>query len=122
MIINLVIIDLLNKDIFKMDDHKLKENLKLLRKNNIRIFIIIDKISNKKNITKIFNELHVLKKCIEEEKIKYENIAYFSDNFNNISKINKVGFCGCSSNSINELKQICNYIGTDDEECFCLHL
>ena len=55
-------------------------------------------------------KIDILNQWIQEKKLSYEAVAMIGDDINDLDVINKVGFSACPSDSVNEIKSICDVI------------
>ena len=56
------------------------------------------------------HKLPVLKKFIEENNLKTEEILYMGDDIPDIESLMHVGLSCCPNNAVNDVKKICDYI------------
>ena len=55
-------------------------------------------------------KIDILDQWIEEKNLSYDEVAMIGDDVNDLSIMNKVGFSACPSDSVNEVKSICDVI------------
>jgi 3-deoxy-D-manno-octulosonate 8-phosphate phosphatase (KDO 8-P phosphatase) len=112
-----------NNNINKLYNAKDAYSLKMLKQNNIKCGIIKnDKIVSIKHAPHIFDrldkvsiendipKLDIITEWIKEYNLTYEEVAYIWDDLPDIPILEKVGFSGCPNDSVNEVKNVSQYI------------
>ena len=56
------------------------------------------------------SKIDILDQWIQEKKLSYDEVAMIGDDINDLSVMNKIGFSACPSDSVNEVKAICDVI------------
>ena len=55
-------------------------------------------------------KIEVLDQWIQEKNLSYDEVAMIGDDINDLSVMNKIGLSACPSDSVNEVKSICDVI------------
>ena len=70
------------------------------------------------NITEIYQgqkyKLPALDEILAKYNLKYENVAYMGDDIPDICILEKVGIASCPSDAVKEVKEICNFISSQN--------
>ena len=111
------------KNVFKSYNAKDAYSLKIIKKYNLKCGIITnDKIISIKNAPHIFNrldkvslgsdkpKLEILDLWLDEYGFTYDEVAYIGDDLPDIPVLKKVGFSACPNDSIEEVKNVSEYI------------
>ena len=56
------------------------------------------------------NKLEILNNWLDENNIKYDEVAYIGDDINDLCILELVGLSGCPNNAIDECKEIVSYV------------
>jgi YrbI family 3-deoxy-D-manno-octulosonate 8-phosphate phosphatase len=56
------------------------------------------------------SKIDILDQWIQEKNLSYDEVAMIGDDINDLSIMNKIGFSACPSDSVNEVKAICDVI------------
>ena len=70
------------------------------------------------NITEIYQgqkyKLPALDEILAKYNLKYENVAYMGDDIPDICILEKVGIASCPNDAVKEVKEICNFISSQN--------
>jgi len=118
-----------NNEVKKFYNIKDGKGLSLLRNNNIKYGLITNfntKLNLKindldfKNFIKHLNfnyyyigsnnKKNILDDWLKKENLKYSDVAYIGDDLNDLELLKIVNLSGCPNDSVQEVKNVCNYV------------
>lgn len=63
--------------------------------------------------TGVLDKVSFLKQFLTDNKLSWDNIAYFGDDVNDLEPMKLAGFSACPSNAEDDIKAVCHYIATE---------